>query len=290
MVIPPSLLGIGSAVFRNCENLKSVTINNNEISSKDTNYSYPMKSRLEEIFGPQVQEYKWGDDVIVIGRYTCYGLTELKSIILGNNLKKIGNGAFYICEGISSINIPSNVESIQDYAFSHCTGVNSITVDEGNTQYDSRNSCNAVIDSKSNKLILGCRRTIIPDDVTSIGYNSYINSGDIITIPEGVKTIHLSAFSSCNDLKTVYIPASVTDIGYYIFPGCINLSDVYCYAEMPPNRYSLDTGLLVFDGEGFINDELSVIKKATLHVPATSVERYKAIEPWNKYGRIVAIQ
>ena len=82
-----------------------------------------MKSRLEEIFGPQVQEYKWGDDVIVIGRYTCYGLTELKSIILGNNLKKIGNGAFYGCRFMTHINIPYTTRSIGESAFCYCSSI-----------------------------------------------------------------------------------------------------------------------------------------------------------------------
>ena len=41
-----------------------------------------------------------------------------------------------------------------------------IVVDEDNPYYDSRDNCNAVIDSQTNELIIGCQRTVIPAGIT----------------------------------------------------------------------------------------------------------------------------
>jgi hypothetical protein len=65
------------------------------------------------------------------------------------------------------------VTSIGDMAFPDCTGLNSITVEKGNTKYDSRDNCNAIIETNTNKLIAGCKNTTIPNSVTSIGERAF---------------------------------------------------------------------------------------------------------------------
>ena len=73
------------------------------------------------------------------------------------------------CIGLTSVTIPNSVTSIGDDIFAGCDGLTSIKVEDGNPVYDSREDCNAIIETASNTLVFGCMNTIIPNSVTSIG-------------------------------------------------------------------------------------------------------------------------
>ena len=150
----------------------------------------------------------------------CSGLT---SITIPNSVMSIGNYAFYFCLGLTSVTIPSSVTSIGDYAFYDCSGLTSIKVEAGNTKYDSRDNCNAIIETASNKLIVGCQNTKIPSGVTSIGQSAFSDCSGLtsITIPNSVTSIGIEAFSYCSGLTSITIPNSVMSIGNYAFYFCI---------------------------------------------------------------------
>ena len=122
--------------------------------------------------------------------------TSLTSIQIPNSVTSIGYDAFCECESLTSIEIPNSVTSIGARAFGDCESVTSIVVDAGNTKYDSRNDCNAIIESASNTLIAGCHNTIIPISVTSIGNYAFwgFSSLTSIEIPNSVTSIGNKAF------------------------------------------------------------------------------------------------
>ena len=70
--------------------------------------------------------------------------------------------------GLTTISIPNSVTSIGSSAFSGCSSLTSISVVSDNPKYDSRNNCNAIIETTTNTLIAGCMNTTIPKSVTSI--------------------------------------------------------------------------------------------------------------------------
>ena len=111
----------------------------------------------------------------------------------------IGDDAFRNCSGLISVSIPNSVTSIGSHAFQNCSGLTSIEVESGNPNYDSRNNCNAIIETSTNTLIAGCKNTIIPNSVKKIG--EY-------------------AFYGCSGLTSLTIPNSVKNIGEYAFYGC----------------------------------------------------------------------
>lgn len=179
------------------------------------------------------------DELAEIGSDVFLQCSSLKNITLPKNLKYIGYNAF-IETGLESIIIPKSVESIQRYAFNFCPKLKSIKVENGNTIYDSRNNCNAIIETATNKLIVGCNNTIIPNTVEEIDDDAFVGSGiSSISIPEKCTKIGFQAFSNCSELYSVTIYGNVKEL-VRCFHRCISLESV-----------SLPNGLTTIGSETF---------------------------------------
>ncbi len=216
--IPSGVTSIGSYAFYECTSLSSITIPVSVTSFGD--YAFSSCTSLSSITIPS--------SVTSIGDGTFQSCTSLSSITIPSSVTSIGDWAFYNCTNLSSITIPSSVTSIGERAISSCTGLSSIIVDSGNSYYDSRDNCNAIIETSTNTLIAGCKNTVIPSSVTSIGVAAFreCTSLSSITIPSSVTSIGWDAFSDCTSLSSITIPSSVTSIGRFAFSSCTSLSSI----------------------------------------------------------------
>ena len=178
--------------------------------------------------------------VTSIGYGAFYCCTSLTSVEIPSSVTSIGRMAFLGCTSLTSVEIPSSVTSIGSDAFNKCTSLTSITVDPDNATYDSRDNCNAIIQTSDNTLIAGCQSTIIPSSVTSIGSDafSFCTSLTSIEIPSSVTSIGSEAFNYCTSLTSIEIPSSVTSIGDYAFRSCTSLTSI----EIPSSVTSIGNG------------------------------------------------
>ena len=206
-----SVTSIGNNAFSGCSFLTSVTIGNS-VTSIGYGAFYGCSS-LTSITIP--------NSVTNIGGGTFSGCSSLTSVTIGNSVTSIGDYAFYKCSSLTSIAIPNSVTSIGISAFGYCSSITSMTVENGNTVYDSREKCNAIIETATNTLIVGCQNTTIPNNVTSIGDYAFRGCSSLtsVTIPNSVTSIGDGAFYDCSSLISITIPGSVTNIGESAFYG-----------------------------------------------------------------------
>ncbi|MCR5068750.1 MAG: leucine-rich repeat protein [Prevotella sp.] len=262
VTIPNSVTSIGDYAFDGCLSLTSVTIPNSVTSI--SSYAFCGCSGLTSVTIP--------NSVTSIGSYAFWRCSGLTSVTIPNSVASIGYDAFYRCLGLTSVTIPESVTSIGDGAFHGCSGLTEIKVADGNNVYDSRNNCNAIINTSSNTLIAGCKNTIIPNNVTSIGEDAFSGCSGLtsVTIPNSVTSIGSYAFSSCSGLTSVTIGNSVTSIGEKAFAYCSGLTSVKVMRKDPPT----------------INNSVfsDVSNISHVYVPYGSKAKYKAAQYWKNFN------
>lgn len=173
-------------------------------------------------------ELQYFTGLTYINREEFNSCSMLTSIILPPNVTSIKDNAFYNCRKLQHITIPKSVTSIGTYVFAHNSELTDIQVENGNPVYDSRNNCNAIIETATNKLIAGGPCSVIPNDVVAIGPYAFVYCDGLesIQIPESVTSIGNSAFSCCSHLTTIIIGGGVTSIGENAFSYCSALTQV----------------------------------------------------------------
>ena len=204
------------------------------------------------------------------------GCSNLQSVTLPHGLTSVGNSAFSYCSALASVTIPNSVTSVGSSAFSYCSSLTSIVVESGNTVYDSRENCNAIIKTATNELVAGCNSTVIPAGVTSIAEFAFMGCTGLtsVTIPAGVTSVGMSAFAACPGLTSVIIPVSVTSIGGSAFYNCSGLTSVTVESPEP----------IAINASVFSNRA-----NATLYVPAGAKAAYEAANYWKEFMEIVEV-
>ena len=184
---------------------------------------------------------------------SCFhGCESLPSIVLPDSLETIEWGVFEDCKKLKSISIPSSVKSIGLGCFQWCEAMDSMVVEKGNAFYDSREGCNAIIETATNTLLAGCMKTKIPDTVETLADN---------------------CFTGCANLISITLPASVSYLGSSCFCDCVNLSDFHIRRMTPPEASSAWQGIF-----GWYCNSLEII-----YVPKGTKELYEAVYPWAGY-------
>lgn len=241
VTIPQTVTSIGELAFYYCSSLSSLVVPESVTSIEESAFgecfsmtSITLPSGITEI-GRQtlsgcsaLTSLTIPAGVTSIGDYAMEYCSSLESISLPSGVTSIGRGVFYSCSSLTGITFPSSVVSIGIEVLSGCSSMASIVVEEGNSTYDSRENCNALIETASNTLIVGCKSSVIPTTITAI--EEYAFSGckglTSIAIPESVTTIADGVFNDCSSLASIELHSQLTSIGEYAFFGCSALNEI----------------------------------------------------------------
>ena len=208
-----TVTAIGDYAFTRCCDITSLTIPNTVTSIGD--YAFYECYKFASVTIP--------NSVLSIGK-SAFQYHGLKTLTIPNSVKTIGDYAFYAGgERLTLLIIGEQLSSIGRYAFSRNSDLETIRVKSGNKVYDSRDNCNAIIETATNTLVAASNNTIIPNTVTAIGegafyelytdYNTYNTNPKHLTIPNSVTSIGDKAFYACSFLESIDLPNSISYVG-----------------------------------------------------------------------------
>lgn len=266
VIIPDSVISIGKSAFSNCRLVESVTIGNGAktIGEKAFYWCQSLKNIVIPDSVTSIDDASFagctslesaviGSGVAVIGGEGVFaGCTALENVTIRNGVKTIGMDCFEGCTSLTNIEIPDSVTSIYVFAFKDCTSLENVKIGNGVT----------VIGMRAFEGCTSLTNIEIPDSVTEINtfafnrctslQNIIVGAGNKVyydidgvlfnksqsglvccpagrsdyTIPNGVRRIESSAFSSCNSITNIIVPDSVYYIGIEAFKDCTLLDSI----------------------------------------------------------------
>lgn len=304
---------IGKEAFARCYSLSSVTFPSTLELVNSANYWGPFLYCT----GLTTANFTYGLKVIPYGllanasgitsvsipstvetiQYAAFLQCGLTSATIPNSVTSISQQAFYNCKDLTEVSIGSGLTSMEDGAFRGCSSLETIDINRSNTVYNSRFGCNAIIETATNKLIVGCKNTTILDTVTSIGSQAFFGCTGLtsINIPNNVTSIGNQAFQDCSGLTSVTLSTSITEMPWCGFQACSGLTEVTIPSGVTNVKYGCFnrcTGLKTVTVEAVTPPALGdrvfeFVNLTSIRVPSGSVNSYKTATGWKNYYNII---
>ena len=296
VVISRGVNNIDATAFTNCGNMSEIIVDS-------ANAKYDSRNNCNAIIETATNTLVYGcKNTIIPNTITTIGASSFSQLLLNtitipDSVTKICSLAFH-GSSITNINIPRYVSVIEDRAFGGCSRLTSIVVDSANAKYDSRNNCNAIIETASNTLVAGSNNTTIPNTVTAVGDYAFYNLGQLtsITIPDSVTSIGENVFYLCSSLSEITLSSNLVSIGYRAFNACGSLTSIVIPASVKymgvgvfiesQNLTSVEfkavTGWKVYDNPNYTNGTSIDISSTDFYQNATYLKSVYASKYWKK--------
>ena len=230
LTVPSTVTTVGKWALNSCENVNNFTLPNSVTSIGE--FAFSNCASWAQVSLPSSVE--------TVGAQAFTGCMQLTSLTIPASLHSLKNDQFANCYYLQSVHIPATLTEFSGSVFRNCNRVSSITVDPQNPVYDSRNNCNAVIETSTNRLLKACDNTVLFDGITSVGDAAFsgCNGKYSIVLPGSVTKIERWAFYGAG-FKEIVLPTSVTAIEDQAFIRCSSLQKI----SVPASAENLSTGL-----------------------------------------------
>ena len=256
LVLPKTVASLGRDITYYCRNLVALSV-------EAGNPVFDSRNNCNAIIETATNTLRIGcvntvipETVTALGEMAFSGKPGLKEVILPNSITSLGWAAFWADEDLTKVKLSAGITELGESPFGGCSRITSLEIDPKNPKYDSRDNCNAIIETATGKLIQGFSTTKIPD---------------------GVKTIATAAFRSLSTLTEIEIPASVKTIEPEAFLYCNQMTKVVTRIHKP-----FAVSSMVFSGDN--------MKNAQLYVPYGTREAYANTPGWNNFTRIIEME
>ena len=229
VIIPDLVISIGFSAFRSCSSLTEITLpfigaEKDGVSNTHFGYIFGAYDYYDNNAYVPISLKKVTITSDSIGWYAFYDCDSLTSVVIGDSVTSIGNGAFGGC-GSLQFNVKDKLKYLgnEENPYLYLAGVTSKDITSVNIDSNCRfvgssafNSCSSLIS------------VVIPDSVISIGSSAFSSCSSLtsVEIPNSVTSIGSDAFYGCSSLTSVVIPNSVTSIGTMAFDSCSSLTTV----------------------------------------------------------------
>ncbi|MBR1803939.1 MAG: leucine-rich repeat protein [Muribaculaceae bacterium] len=197
---------------------------------------------------------------------TVFANTGLEDAQLPEGLLFMDGNTFFTCSALQTITIPSTVETIVYNPVTKCPKLKRVQVAEGSTRFAELDSCLYEINENGTPI----RLVSVPQ----------ARDNKVLILPDGVTTIARQAARAVA-LTEVILPATMQTLYPSSFSEGSSISRITCLATVPPEGLLIDGTGNHFAAEAYAN--------ATLYVPASALDAYKAHELWQKFQHIEGI-
>ncbi len=195
----------------------------------------------------------------------CHSLEDIK---FPENLRIIEDGAFHSCSSLKNLFFPKSVSYCGEFIVYGCEALSSLVIDKDNPIYDSRENCNAIIETATNKMIVATKNSFIPETVTSIGEDAFFGLAiSQLTVPASVDSI---GFWGLN--------FNSPEIGKAVSLTCLRTTPPSLFhSESLPNHYTCIIHVLPGCKAAYENAEIwkdyTIIDDAIANIRPVSFER-----------------
>ena len=327
VILSPSVRKIDNNAFYNCGNLKKVALNDGLVTiGRQAFQNCRSLVELQLPSSVRVVDYQaftycsgmtkvmLNDGLEEMGPLAFYGCSMIPEITIPGTVKSLGNSMFYNCTSLTKAIISEGVTELPELCFAYCASLTSLNYPAslrriGNssvyqtsvTKADLKEGVESVGDAAFELADL-TGDVVLPNSVKVIEGFSYSwnpkmtsftcgtgltdlmdhalhmsESLETVKLNEGLRTIGANGISVNQKLKELTIPSTVISIDSLAVNFDTSMTDLYMRPTTPPatngRMYNVDAW------DGYSN--------VTLHVPASSLDAYKAHEEWGKYVNII---